>query len=365
MRRLITLTLALTAVATAQTTKVGMVYDAGTKFDKSFNQSAYEGSQRAQKELGVNVTDFEPGSYGAIPGQLQKFAAEQYNLVFGVGFANNKDITEAATANPKGYYALIDDVSSNTSNVASVVFKEEEGSYLAGYIAALTSSTGVIGFVGGMEVPLIYKFAAGFKAGARAANPDIKIYSRYVGKTPEAWNDPATAYRLADTLKKQGADIIFAAAGASGRGVISYVQATQCVKASDLPGGVTFTSNNFAALKKSAAYTKACAGNTRPMFFIGVDANQNYLGDFDKNPATMNHGLTSMLKRVDNAVYAIIKTVTADRFRGGEIRFGLKEGGVGYAVDEYNRALLPTEITRQVEQQKNRIIRGLVRVPSK
>ncbi len=166
-------------------------------------------------------------------------------------------------------------------------------------------------------------------------------------------------------MKGRGADIIFAAAGGSGNGLIDYVKQTQCLKAAQLPKGVTFKSNNFKNVKKSAAYTKACAGNTRPMFFIGVDSNQNYLGDFDKNPGTMNHGLTSMVKRVDNAVYALIQEVKNDKFRGGERRFGLKDGGVTYAVDQYNKGLLPAAQIAKVEAVKQKIIKGQIKVPTK
>ncbi|EYB67758.1 basic membrane lipoprotein [Deinococcus phoenicis] len=358
-------TAAAATLATAQgTLRVGMAYDAGGKFDKSFNQSAYEGSQRAAKTLGVQTKDFEPTDPSQVVQGIRSFANSGFDLVVGVGFGNNASITQVAKENPDLAFGLVDDVSP-AKNVASLVFAEQEGSYLVGYLAALNSSTGVVGFIGGMDVPLIHKFEAGYTAGVKAANPKAKVVAQYVGTTPDAWNNPGKAKEIAASMRAKGADIIFGAAGGSTNGLIDYVKQTQCLKANQLPSGVKFSTNNFAKIAKSAAYQKACAGNTRPMFFIGVDSNQNYLGDFDKNPATMNHGLTSMVKRVDNAVYALIKDVKDDKFKGGERRFGLKEGGVGYAMDQYNRALIPSTQVAKVEAVKAQIIGGKISVPSK
>ncbi|MCD0158502.1 BMP family ABC transporter substrate-binding protein [Deinococcus sp. 14RED07] len=365
MKKILTIALALSAsVASAQTLRVGLAYDAGGKFDKSFNQSAYEGSQRAVKALGVQAKDFEPSDPSQSVQGIRSFANEGFDLTIGVGFANNASISQVAKENPDLAFGLIDDISAE-KNVASLVFQEEQGSYLVGYLAALNSSTGVLGFVGGMDIPLIHKFEAGYTAGAKAANPKVKVIAQYVGTTPDAWNNPGKAKEIAGSMRSKGADIIFAAAGGSGNGVIDYIKQTQCLKAGNLPSGVKFNTNNFAKVTKSAAYNKACAGNTRPMFFIGVDSNQNYLGDFDKNPATMNHGLTSMLKRVDNAVYALIKDVKENKFKAGERRFGLKEGGVGYAVDQYNKNLITSAQVQKVEAVKAKIISGAIKVPTK
>lgn len=349
--------------------RIAVFYDAGTIQDGGFNQLAYNGAHRAQADLGAQVTDFDAEkrrlkSEAEQAAEIIRLSASN-DLVFGVGYNNNAKITAAANANPKVKFGLIDDVSPNTSNVASILFREEEGAFLVGYLAAMNSSTGVIGFVGGMDIPLIYRFAAGYKAGAKAFNPNIKIFSQYVGSTPDAWNDPKTARVRTAALQARGADIIFAAAGASGLGVIDYIKERPCLKAANLPSGVKFTSDNFAGIPKSADYKAKCAGNTRPAFFIGVDANQNSLGDYDNDSRTLNHGLTSMLKRVDNAVFAIIQSVQDGSFKGGEVRFGLREGGVGYAKDKYNDALLTPEMIRKVDLMKTRIIRGMVKVPVK
>ena len=362
MKKFLTLALALaTTVASAQTMRVGMAYDAGGKADKSFNQSAYEGSQRAAKAFGLQVKDFEPSDPSQIIQGVRSFAKEGFDLTIGVGFANNASISQVAKENPDLFFGLVDDVSSE-KNVASLVFNEEQGSYLVGYLAAMNSSTGVVGFIGGMDIPLIHKFQAGYTAGVKAANPKAVVVAQYVGTTPDAWNNPGKAKEIAASMRSKGADIIFSAAGASGNGVIDYIKQTQCIKAT---GTIKFTSNNFAKVPKSAAYQKACAGNTRPMFFIGVDSNQNYMGDFDKNPATLNHGLTSMTKRVDNAVYALISDVKANKFKGGERRFGLKDNGVGYAVDSYNKALISSAQIARLEAVKAKIISGAIKVPSK
>jgi basic membrane protein A len=366
MKKFLTIALAAAAstatLATAQgALRIGMAYDAGGKFDKSFNQSAYEGGQRAVKSLGVQLKDFEPSDPSQVVQGIRSFTNEGFDLTIGVGFANEASITQVAKENPDLYFGLVDSVSP-AKNVASMVFAEQEGSYLVGYLAGLNSATDVVGFVGGMDIPLIHKFEAGYTAGVKAANPRARVIAQYVGTTPDAWNNPGKAKEIAASMRAKGADIIFAAAGGSGNGVIDYIKQTQCVKPS---ASVKFTSNNFAGVKKSASYTKACAGNTRPMFFIGVDSNQNRLGDFDANPATLNHGLTSMLKRVDNAVYALIRDTKAGNFKGGERLFGLKEGGVGYAVDQYNKALIPSSQVARVEGVKAQIISGKIKVPTK
>ena len=356
--------LALTSLASAQSgIRVGMAYDAGGKFDKSFNQSAYEGSQRAVKAGGVTVKDFEPSDPSQTVQGIRGFATDGFNLTFAIGFANNASVTQVAKENPELAFGLVDDVSS-AKNVASLTFKEEEGSYLVGYLAAMNSATGVVGFLGGMDIPLIHKFEAGYKAGAKAANPNVVIVSQYVGTTPDAWNNPGKAKEISASMKARGADIVFAAAGASGKGLQDYIKQQQCLKAAQLPKGVSFKTDNFKNVPKAASYTAACAGNTRPMFFIGVDSNQNYIGDFDGKPGTLNHGLTSMLKRVDNAVYTVIEDVKADKFKGGARSFGLKEGGVGYAVDQYNKALISSAQVAKVEAIKARIVSGAIKVPT-
>ena len=352
-------------LAQAPSLTVGLALDTGGKNDRSFNQSAWEGAQRAAKDLGVTVRLFEPktdakgvSTRGAAP--LAKGGA---SLVIGVGFANKDSVEAAAGQYPAARFAVIDDLPTGT-NTAGLRFREQEGSFLVGYIAATNSSTGVVGFVGGQDVPLIHKFQAGYAAGVKFVCPKCRVISAYTGTTPKAWNDPARASQLAASMQAQGADIIFAAAGGSNAGVVTRVNTSQCLHASALPTGVKFSRNLFAALPRSGAYTAACQGDTRPTFFIGVDSNQNYLGDDDSNPATLNHGMTSMVKRVDNAVYSIIRDVQKGKpWRSGDQSFGLQNDGVGFALDQYNRPLISPLLESRLKKVENLIVYGTVRVP--
>lgn len=374
MKKLVVLGAALATVlglGFAQDIRIGMAFDAGGKNDRSFNQSTFEGAQRAAKDLGVKVFDFEPGDPSQVGQGIRKFAEEGFDLIVGVGFANEPSITKNAQEFKDTKFAVIDSVpcEGKCDNAVGLVFREQEGSYLVGYIAGRVSSTGIVGFVGGMDIPLIHKFEQGYKAGAEAALKERgvkgKVIINYVGNTPAAWNDPGKAKEIANSQAKQGADIIYAAAGASGLGVLDFVKQKMCLKSNELPSGVKFVSDNFAKVAKYPAYTSACGSASRPMFMVGVDANQNYLGDTDKNPATLNHVLTSMLKRVDEATYAVIKSVKDNTFKGGVREFGLNNNGVGYAIDEYNKALIPAAVITRLEVLRKNIIAGTLKVPDK
>ncbi|MGI8747711.1 MAG: BMP family ABC transporter substrate-binding protein, partial [Deinococcus sp.] len=236
-----TLLLALGSTLAQTQVRVGMAYDAGGKFDKSFNESAYNGGTRAVKTLGVALKDFEPSDPSQVTQGIRGFANEGFDLIIGVGFNNNASITQVAKENKDLDFGLIDDVSP-APNVASLVFKEEEGSYLVGYLAGLNSSTNVVGFIGGMDIPLIHKFEAGYTAGAKAARPGIRVVAQYVGTTPDAWNNPGKAKEIASGMRSKGADIVFAAAGASGKGLQDYIKQVQCLKPNQLPAGVKFAS---------------------------------------------------------------------------------------------------------------------------
>jgi basic membrane protein A len=217
---------------------------------------------------------------------------------------------------PRLHFVLIDSVA-DAPNVASLVFKEHEGSFLVGMIAAYTSKTGAIGFVGGMDIPLIHKFQTGYEEGARYVNPNIRVLRNYVGITDAAWNNPGKGRELANAQYEQGADVVFQAAGNSGLGVFDAAE----------------------------AYDK---------FAIGVDANQNWVKP--------GHVLTSMLKRIDNAVYSIVKDEVEEKFNGGVHVYGLENDGIGYAIDEYNRHLIPAPVIEKVEQARRDIISGKIKV---
>ena len=298
--------------------RVGLVFDVGGKGDKSFNDSAYEGVQRAAAEIPMEFSDFEPGQDADREVGLRRLAARGYNVVIGVGFLFTDAIRAVAADFPDVDFVLVDGRLEGLDNVASLVFREQEGSFLVGAIAAWKTQTGTIGFVGGMDVPLIHRFEAGYAAGARHVRPDTEVLVGYAGVRPEAFADPVRGKEIGLSQISRGADVLFHASGVTGLGVIE-------------------------------------AAKEKGVFAIGVDANQNHVA-----PGTM---LTSMIKRVDNAIHRTIVDSHADRFRGGLVEFGLAEEGVGYALDEHNRDLIPTDMIERVDALRDAIIDGGIEVP--
>jgi basic membrane protein A len=322
---------------------VGIVFDIGGKDDRSFNAAAWAGAKCAatgmlpegrtscgKPGLGIVLRDVEPGTPTSIEPAMRAFAERGYDLVIGVGFTQAPIMEVVARDYPNIHFAIIDgaifeaDGKTPMANVASLVFKEHEGSYLVGLIAAKTSRTGTIGFVGGMDIPLIRRFETGYAEGARAVNPSIQVVQNYVGVTDSAWNNPGKGKELSLAQMDKGADVIFAAAGNSGLGAFDAVEQ--------------------AGMKDGRA----------THFVIGVDSDQNGM-----KPGFV---LTSMVKRVDNAVYDAIKEVVDGRFHGGFHVFGLESDGVGYVVDEYNRGLIPPDTIRAAEDARKKIIAGQIKV---
>jgi basic membrane protein A len=312
-------------------TKVGIVFDIGGKNDRSFNAAAWEGVKRAQQELGVCVNDVEPGNPTSIEPAMRAFAEKNFDLVIGVGFAQGPIMQKVATDFPNVNFAIIDGVifeadgKTPKSNVASLVFREHEGSYLVGMLAAQKSKTGVLGFVGGMDIPLIHKFETGYEEGARSVNPNIRVIDNYVGVTDSAWNNPGKGKELALNQIEKGADVIFTAAGNSGLGAFDAVE----------------------------QYGKGPNGEANK-FVIGVDSNQNGVKP--------GYVLTSMVKRVDNAVFDVVKEVQDGKFQGGFHVFGLDKDGVAYSVDENNKSLLTPEMISKTEEAKQKIVAGDIKV---
>lgn len=296
--------------------KIGLVLDKGGKDDKSFNSAAYRGAKLAEKEFGFKLKDVETADDAAFEPALRTFAERHYPLVIAIGFSQLDAIKKVAPQFPGTHFALVDAVSDG-ANVASLVFAEQEGSYLVGAIAGLLSKTGKIGFIGGMEIPLIKRFNMGYIAGVKAVSPLAVVTTNYVGINSSAWANPSRGKELALGQYGSGVDVIFHAAGASGIGV-------------------------FDAAEEKHAYA------------IGCDSNQNGL-----KPGLV---VTSMLKRVDNAVYDVIKNQLAGTFAAGVHQYGLKDRGVDYAVDE-NNAKLIAPIQSQIEELKNKIIAGVIHVP--
>lgn len=316
------------AAAEGMGTSVGIVFDIGGRGDKSFNDGAYSGAERAIDSLGAVVRFIEPGEGSDREAGLRLLAAEQMNLVAGVGFIFTDDLTALATEYPSINFAGIDyaltvDASGSVvpppPNLAALKFREEEGSFLVGVLAALVGGSKKVGFIGGMDIPLIHKFEAGYRAGVEHVCPDCTVLAQYAGVTPEAFANPGKGKELALSQFQQGVNVIFHASGSTGLGVFEAARATG-------------------------------------KYGIGVDADQ-----YAEAPG---HVLTSMVKGVDNATYDVIKRVKEGTFKGGVYSFGLKEGGVGYVYDENNRALIPDAVRARLEAIKGEIIAGRIRVPS-
>jgi len=286
----------------------------GGKFDKSFNESAFTGAQRWADETGGSFNEVELQSDAQREQALRRFAENGNNPIVMAGFAFATALEEVASDYPDTKFQIIDMVV-DAPNVRSIVFAEEQGSYLVGMLAAMASETGTVGFIGGMDIPLIRNFACGYAQGVLAANADATVISNMTGTTPAAWNDPVKGSELTLAQKSQGADVVYAAAGGTGVGVL-----------------------------------QTAADND--MLSIGVDSNQNYLHS--------GKVLTSMLKRVDNAVYDAF--TSGDMLESGFNVMSLSNGGVGYALDEHNEALISVEMSQAVEAAKASIIAGDIMV---
>ena len=318
----------------AEAKKVGVVYDIGGRGDKSFNDSAYAGLQAAEKEQGdkIEAKDVEPNPDGSNRKELlDGLADEGYGLIFGIGFLFSEDIAKSAAESPDTRFAVIDGFADACtkpdSNLLCIGFQEEQGSFLVGAAAALKTKSNTVGFVGGQEGDLIKKFQAGYEAGVKyIADRDgkkIKVLVDYAGNTPEAFRNPAKGKELALKQIGQGADVIYHASGGTGAGVIAT-----------------------AADKK--------------IYAIGVDSDQSLTA----SPAEQKWILTSMLKRVDNAVQQTIKSYVDGTAKGGIQTFGLKEGGIDYAQNQYNKELLG-DIPTTLDELKQKIIDGEIKVPDK
>jgi len=296
--------------------KPAVVFDLGGKFDKSFNEGVYNGLEKFKKDTGINYRGFEVTNATQREQAIRKMAKKGSNLVLGIGFAQGPAIEKVAAEFPNTKFGIIDMVV-DKPNVQSIVFKEHEGSFLVGVLAAMASKSGKVGFIGGMDIPLIRKFACGYEQGVKYANPKAEVVQNMTGSTPSAWNDPSRGGELSKGQFDRGVDVIFAAAGGTGVGV-------------------------YQAAKDAGKLA------------IGVDSNQNYM-----QPGTM---LTSMVKRVDVAAYNLFKDGKEGTFKGGIQALGLAEGGVDWALDKYNEKLITPEMKKAVDTAKADIIAGKIKV---
>ncbi|MEO0990935.1 MAG: BMP family ABC transporter substrate-binding protein [Pseudomonadota bacterium] len=290
-----------------------LIYDLGGKFDKSFNEAAFNGAERWASETGGSYRDIEMSSEAQREQALRRFAQQGFNPVVTTGFSMAGPIATVAPDHPDTKFVTIDGFvdPAEHPNVLSVLFSEHEGSYLVGMMAAMSSESGTVGFVGGMDIPLIRRFACGYAQGVKAVNPDAVVIANMTGTTPAAWNDPVKGGELTRAQISQGADVVYAAAGGTGLGVLQTA-ADEGIKS------------------------------------IGVDSNQNYL-----HPGSV---LTSMLKRVDVAVFNAM-TAGADLKTGVQV-LGLAAEGVGYALDEHNESLVSDDMKSAVDAAREQIIAG-------
>ena len=307
-------TAALALSAGAAFADPAIIYDLGGKFDKSFNESAYNGAERWAKETGGTYAEVEIQTDAQREQAIRRFAEAGNNPIVMAGFSWSTPLSEVAADYPDTKFAVIDGVV-EAENVRSIVFSEQEGSYLVGMMAAMASKSGTVGFIGGMDIPLIRRFACGYAQGAKAVNADATVIANMTGTTPAAWNDPVKGSELTQAQISQGADVVYAAAGGTGVGVLQ---------------------------------TAADSG----ILSIGVDSNQNYL-----HPGKV---LTSMLKRVDNAVFDSFSA--GEGLEAGFNVMGVANGGVGYSLDEFNASLVSDEMKAAVDAAAAEIASGALSV---
>ena len=302
----------LTASIAQADIKPAVVYDSAGKNDKSFNEAVFNGITRFMNDTGIAVTELEPSNESMMEQSLLKLAQRGYHPIVAVGFTFAGPLTVAAEAYPDTNFTLIDMVV-GLPNVQNVIYKEHEGSFLVGVLAAMNSQTGTVGFVGGMDIPLISRFECGYKQGVKWQDSSMNILAQMTGSTYLAWNNPSKGGEITRSQVEAGADVVYAAAGGTGIGVYQT--------AADL--GV---------------------------LAIGVDSNQNYM-----QPGTM---LTSMYKKVGAAAYDSYEAAMNGTWEGGFRVLGLAEDGVGWALDEYNRDLVSAEMEARVNEARNAIIAG-------
>ncbi len=307
---------AMTAFAADRPFMPALIYDIGGKADKSFNEAAYVGAERFRRETGIAYREFEVTNESQREQAMTAMVRRGATVVVAIGFDQRTSMEHVARRHPETRFTIVDETI-DLPNVRSVVFREHEGSFLVGMLAALASKTGKVGFVGGMDVPLIRKFAVGYAEGARYARSGVEVLQNMTGATPAAWHDPARGGELARSQFDRGVDVVFAAAGTTGLGVLQ-------------------------AAKDAGRWA------------IGVDSNQNYLF-----PGTM---LTSMVKRVDLAVYDAFTSARDGTWTPGVQSLGLKEDGVGYALDEHNDKLITPEMREKVDAARAAIIDGRIKV---
>ncbi|MEW6056147.1 MAG: BMP family ABC transporter substrate-binding protein [Bdellovibrionota bacterium] len=296
--------------------KVALILDKGGKDDKSFNSAASRGANEAKAKLGIDLKEIEANEDSLFEPAMRRFISKKYDLIVGIGVAQAEAIKKLSREFPDQKFAIVD-APVEAHNVVSAMFEEHIGSYLVGYIAGLKTTTGNVGFIGGVDGDLIRRFEKGYIQGVKAARPKAKVQVNYVGVSTDAWNNPTRAKELAMSQYRLGADIIFVAAGASNNGCFD-------------------------------------AAEEEKKFAIGVDSNQNWI-----KPGRI---LTSMLKRVDTAVYEMISDAAKGQFKAGVKIFTIKNQGIDWALDEHNRALFTESDVNKISDLKAKLVAGKVAV---
>ncbi|HBG00282.1 MAG TPA: BMP family ABC transporter substrate-binding protein [Firmicutes bacterium] len=294
--------------AYAQTPRIGLIFAEGGLGDQSFNDAAYRGLMQAKDELGVDVVYVEPADIAEMEEHQRAYADLDLDLVIVIGFIHESALNEVSADYPDINFAIVDSVV-DMPNVTSLVFEEHEGSFLVGVLAGLMTETNTVGFVGGMEVPLIRKFEVGFAEGAKYANPNVEVLVNYAG----SFGDPGRGRELAVSQNERNADIVYHAAGGTGSGVIDAAVASG-------------------------------------FYAIGVDSDQDYMA-----PGTV---LTSMVKRVDTAVFEVIKSVVDGTLKGGVRSFGIQDGGIGTSEFTYTKELIPQSVFDAIDEARDKIVAG-------
>ena len=308
--------LGLAGAAAGQDFTPGVVFDVGGKFDKSFNEAAYTGAERFKAETGIAYREFEITNESQREQAFANMARRGVSIIAGVGFTQRSAVETVAKQFPETKFTIIDAVV-DLPNVQSIVYREHEGSFLVGMLAAMASQTHKVGFVGGMDIPLIRKFALGYEEGAHHVDPKIEVLQNMTGTTPAAWMDPTRGAELARSQFDRGVDVVFAAAGTTGLGVLQ-------------------------------------AASDAGKLSIGVDSNQDHL-----HPGSV---LTSMVKRVDVAVYLAFKTAKDGAWKPGLQVLGLSDGAIGYTIDQYNEKLITPEMRAKLDAARDDIIAGKIKV---
>jgi basic membrane protein A len=310
----------LACAAQAQTSPFlpAVIYDAGGKFDKSFNEAAFEGAERFKKEFGTPYLEAEVGSSSQSEQIFRSLIRRKATVIFATGFQHLATIARLAPEFSDVKFVMVNAKPDEPrANIQSVLFPEEEGSFLAGMAAASVSKTGKVGFVGGMDLPLIRRFGCGYAQGAAHVNPNIQLLANMAGTTPAAFRDPTRGRELALSQFDRGADVVFAAAGNTGTGVLQ-------------------------------------AAKDKGQLAIGVDSNQNYM-----HPGTV---LTSMVKHLDVAVYEAFKMVKNNNWKAGDIYYGLGNNGLSLAIDQNNRSLISPALEAKIKKAREEIVSGKLKV---